>query len=76
MQYKTITLGLLESHSTLHQRLRLSRKLMSELDRYATDLRAEHLRWEGQGLDPSTALELAVEELERRIAQEAERYEA
>lgn len=75
MQYKTITLELLESHPTLHRHLRLSRKLLSELERYATDLRESHLRWKGQGLDPSAALELAVEELERRIAQEAERYE-
>ncbi|HEV3384606.1 MAG TPA: hypothetical protein VG097_07310 [Gemmata sp.] len=76
MQYKTITLGLLESHPKLHERLRLSRKLLSELDRYATELRTAHLRWKGEGLDPSAAMELAVEELQTRIAQEAERYEA
>ena len=76
MQYKTIILELLESHPKLHKYLRLSRKLLLELDRYATDLRVEHLRWQGLGLDSSQALELAVEELERRIRQEAERYEA
>lgn len=76
MQYKTITLELLESYPKLHQYLRLSHKLLSELDRYATELRAEHLRWKGLGQEPSEALELAVEELQRRIRQEAERYEA
>ena len=76
MQYKTITLELLESHPKLHKHLCLSRKLMSELDRYATDLRAAHLRWKDGGLDSSSALELAVEELETRIVQEAARYGA
>jgi len=76
MQYKTITLELLESHPLLHKHLRLSRKLLSELDRYACDLRVEHQRWMGLGLESSEASELALEELERRIRQEAARYEA
>jgi hypothetical protein len=76
MQYMSIILELLESYPKLHKHLRLSRKLMTELERYATDLRTEHLRWQGLGLDSSEAKELAMEELERRIRQEAERYEA
>ncbi len=76
MQYKTITLELLEAHPNLHNRLRLSRKLLTEIDRYASDLRAAHLRWTGEGMDPSAARELALAELEARIAEEAQHHEA
>jgi hypothetical protein len=76
MNYKTIALELLESYPKLHKQLRLSRKLLEEMERYATDLRAAHLRWTAQGLESNEAMELAVEELERRVAQEAERYES
>lgn len=41
--YKTIVLELLEAHTALHRCLRLSRKLLPELDRYANDLRTAHL---------------------------------
>ena len=75
MPYKTIILELLESQPNLYKHLRLSRKLLAELDRLATELRQEHQRWIGLGTGTSEARELAVEELERRIRQEAERYE-
>jgi hypothetical protein len=73
MLYKTITLELLESHPKLHNYLRLSRKLMSEVDRYATDLRTEYLEL-CQSLPPDAAKEIALASLEERIAQEAARY--
>ena len=44
-------------------------------DRYSNDLRTAHLRCMDEGLDSSAALELAVQELETRLAQEAARYE-
>jgi len=74
MLYKTVTLELLESHPKLHHYLRLSRKLMSELDRYATDLRTEYLE-RCQSLPPDAARETALASLAERIAQEAARYE-
>lgn len=76
MLYKTITLELMESHPSLHQRLRLSRKLLSELDRYAIDLRSLHLGQQDAGMDESAAMEHAVHEIQSRIAQEAARLEA
>ena len=73
MLYKTITLELLESHPTLHRHLRLSRKLMSEMERYASDLRSLHQRQLDAGMDSSEAMEHAIHEIEMRIAQEATR---
>jgi hypothetical protein len=76
MLYKTIALELLqEQYPTLHHRLRLSRTLLRELDRYATDLRAAHLKWVALGTDTSAARELAVEELQDTLSREAGRYE-
>jgi hypothetical protein len=75
MLYKTITLELLECHPTLHRQLRLSRKLLSEMERYASDLRSLHLRQQDAGMDSSNAMEKAVHEIEVRIAQEAARLE-
>ena len=73
--YKTIVLELLDAHPTLHRRLRLSRTLLPELERYATDLRAAHLEF--SRLHPQdAAMELAVAEIEGRIAREAARHEA
>jgi hypothetical protein len=75
MLYKTIVQELLESHPALHTRLRLSRTLMSELDRYANDLRTAHLEF-GRSLPPDAAREAALRGIEERIAQDAARYEA
>ena len=75
MLYKTIALELLESHPGLHRHLRLSRKLLSEMERYASDLRSLHLRQQDAGMDSNKALEHAVHEIEQRLAQEAARLE-
>ena len=75
MLYKTIALELLESHPALHRRLRLSRKLLPEMERYASDLRSLHLRQQDAGMDSSEAMEHAVHEIQVRIAQEAARLE-
>jgi hypothetical protein len=75
MLYKTIALELLESQPALHRYLRLSRKLLSETERYASDLRSLHQRQQDAGMDSSAAMEHAVHEIETRIAQEAARLE-
>jgi hypothetical protein len=74
--YKTIMLELLESHPALHRHLRLSRTLLSELDRYASDLRSLHLRQLDAGMDSGEAMEHAIHEIEERITQEAARLGA
>jgi hypothetical protein len=74
MQYKTITLELLESQPKLHRHLRLSRQLLSELDRYANDLRTEYLEL-CRSLPPDAAREMALASLQERIALEAARFE-
>src|SRR4051794_24957859 len=68
MHYKTIALELLESHPALYNRLRLSRTLLREVERYATDLRTEHLRL-SEMMDPSAAMEMAIQALKKRIKQ-------
>ena len=75
MLYKTIALELLESQPALHRHLRLSRKLLSEMERYASDLRSLHLRQQDAGMDSREAMEHALYEIEVRIAQEAARLE-
>lgn len=73
MLYKTTTLSLLEAHPELYRRLRLSRKLLQEVDRYAQDLRTEYLEL-CQSLPEDAARDLALTTLEERIAQEAAQY--
>ena len=73
MHYKTITLGLIEQHPALYQRLCTSRTLLPALDQYALALKAIHEAWikDLTQLRPqsspqqlsSEALELAIEEL-------------
>lgn len=75
MLYKTIVLELIqEQHPRLHRRLCLSRSLLAELDRYARELREVHRKWVSLGLDSSSAREMAVEELDSRLVQEADRF--
>lgn len=81
MQYKTITLSLIQSHPPYHRRLKSNRRLMAALDTFAQELRDRHLAWvarlqaERPQDDPqsrrSAALELALAEVERLIAAEA-----
>lgn len=73
MLYKTIILGLLESHPELHRQLRLRRTLLQEIDRYSAELRREHLELY-QLYPQDTAREMAVASLEQRIAMEAARH--
>lgn len=73
MYYKTIALELLQARPELHNRLRLSRKLLSEVERYATDLRTTHLLLVDTGMETGAALEQALYEIGDRIAREAAR---
>ena len=75
MHYKTIVLELLQAHPALYRWLCLSRTALRELDRYSADLRANHLEL-SRSLPPDAAMELAVAEIQERIAQEAARVEA
>lgn len=75
MLYKTTVLALLESHPALYRQLRLSRRLMQEMDRYAGEMRTAHLLWMDAGMNSSEALEKATTEIESRIASEAARLE-
>ena len=70
MQYKTITLGLIQENPELYERLRSSKRLLPAMDAYAIDLKTFHEAWkdrlsqENPSCDPrqiaSEALELAV----------------
>ena len=80
MQYKTIALELLEQRRELYNSLRRQRKLLSALETWAEELKASHEKWQRElsqakpESDPSQAaseaLELAVEELEKRLPSE------
>jgi hypothetical protein len=84
--YKTITLELIQEQPELHDRLRLSRQLLSTVNRYAAELKASHEAWKehfGQARpdsDPgqisSEAMELAVQELRARLPSGCQAAEA
>jgi hypothetical protein len=75
MHYKTIVLELLqdEAHQTLHEKLRVNRKLLEAVNTLATHLKARHEFWmrklsqSRQAFElsqhSSSALEMAVQEL-------------
>jgi hypothetical protein len=73
MQYKTITLELIRENPELYERLRSSKRLLTAMGAYATELKASHEAWKEvldqahPGSDPrqiaSEAMELAVQEL-------------
>ena len=77
MQYKTITLGLIQENPELYERLRSSKRLLPAMDAYAIDLKAFHEAWkdrlsrENPSCDPrqiaGEAMELAVQELSDRL---------
>ncbi len=77
MQYKTITLELIRENPELYERLRSSKRLLTAMDAYATDLKDSHEAWKERldqahpGSDPrqisSEAMELAVKELQDRL---------
>ena len=77
MQYKTIVLELLKQQTELHERLRITRRLLPTLETWAKDLKTSHEAWKETllqakpGSDPiqisSEALEMALKELEDRL---------
>jgi hypothetical protein len=78
MQYKTITLELIQEQPALYERLRSSKMLLTAMDAYAIDLKNSHELWKTQlsqsmpGGDPiqvaAEALELAMQELMDRLS--------
>jgi hypothetical protein len=78
MQYKTITLVLIEENPELHERLRQSRTLHSTMEKLAIQLKENHEMWKETlrrskpNSDPSQiaseALEFACKELEEVLA--------
>jgi predicted component of type VI protein secretion system len=80
MQYKTITLNLIQENAPLHERLRQSGTLLETLHQLAVELRDRHLDLRDQlteatpkaGADDpmlnAQAMELAVAELQERLA--------
>ncbi len=74
MQYKTIVLKLLQERPEMHNQLRSNRMLLSTVNRYAMELKANHETWKDRlsqakpGSDQSQiaseALEIALKELE------------
>lgn len=77
MPYKTIMLELIEARPELHEQLRRSRVLLAVMESLATALKARHealkveLATAKPGLEPgqaaSTAMEIAVREIESRL---------
>ena len=77
MHYKTIVLSMLQQRHQMHEELRKERKLLSTMEKYASELKESHEAWKETlqatkpGSDPSQisseAMELAVKELEDRL---------
>ena len=84
--YKTLILEMILANPMLHERLRSQNIMMQTLDRYATELKAEHQGWMKQlreqkpGSDlpsiTSEALELAIEEILPRLLSEDSQSES
>lgn len=82
MQYKTITLGLLQDRPTFYEQLRSSKRLLPAMESYAIELKASHEAWKKAiarkypGSHPSQvaseALELAIQEIRDRLPSETE----
>jgi hypothetical protein len=77
MQYKTIMLGLLQEHPPIYDQLLNNRTLLSALEAYALDLKANHETWQDRlwlakprsdaSQIASEAMEIALQELENRL---------
>jgi hypothetical protein len=77
MQYKTITMELIQDQPELYKQLRSSKRLLPAIDAYAIELKDSHEAWKEQigqanpGSDPrqiaAEAMELAIEELQHRL---------
>ena len=86
MQYKTIILEMLEQRPRMREELRQSRKLLSTMERYATELKSSHEAWKERlrearpGSDPSQiaseAMELALKDMEDRLPSESAQDES
>lgn len=82
MQYQQIVHELLEQQTELHEKLRLTRRLLPTIEAYAKELKASHKEWRETlidsrpGSDPmqleSEAMELAVKEMEDRLESESQ----
>ena len=80
MQYKTITLSLIEQRPHWHQQLRQAGTMLATLDEYALKLKTMHVAWQAELIatrpasDPqqlsSAALELAMQELQEQLPPE------
>lgn len=81
MQYKTIVLEMLKERTELHEQLKKERKLLTEMERYARELKAGHEAWKAQLLQDrpgseasqisSEAFEMALKDLEDRLPPES-----
>jgi hypothetical protein len=77
MNYKSIILELLHQRPQIHQQLRKNRKLLTTMERYATELKTGHEAWKDLLVDlrpgshpsqiASEALEIALKEVEDRL---------
>jgi len=77
MEYRTITLGLIQENPELYEELRSTKRLLPAMDAYAIDLKAFHEGWMEHlselrpNSDPSQiaseALELAIDELRESL---------
>ena len=82
MQYQPIVHELLQQQTELHEKLRLTRRLLPAIKAYAKELKASHEEWKETLLqarpesDPvqieSEALEIAVKEMEDRLQSESQ----
>jgi hypothetical protein len=78
MLYKTMVLEIIQLHPDIYDRLRSQRKLLPELERYATELKARHDAWKAMLTQAqpgsserqvaSQALEIALKELTDHFA--------
>ena len=86
MQYKSMSLSLIQENLELYEQLRSSKRLLPAMDAYAVDLKAGHEAWKDQlgrtrpGSDPSQiaseALELAIQDLQNRLSSASRTVEA
>ena len=82
MQYKTIVHELLQQRTELHEKLRLTRRLLPTIETFARELKASHDEWKETlsearpDSDPiqisSEAMEMAVQEMEDRLQNESQ----
>lgn len=85
MQYKTIILGLLQLRPRMHEQLRQQRKLLTTMEMYARELKANHeaIRSDlakeqpdmAASLISSQAMEMALVELMDRLPPELDHEE-